>query len=178
MPEDIGDDRYDKDGLLIPSHWLTGAWEKQPRRFRESHSAYFAERQAKERAKAAEPRRAPPSSSGAFTTAYGKAWGRALGWKLIDEEHHTAHQVAGRWVRRTHDLELGMDLKFRTPAGRFVMVQCGNARGRTTGAERAEHFKRFEERGGRDRAREMGVRVVYVEFNRGEPDPAFMEDWA
>jgi hypothetical protein len=117
--------------------------------------AAWAERRGRE------PRRGP----GRFSTRAAVAWGRRLGWRLIDRERYDAR------TRRHRDLMLGADVLFEDADG-LVLVQ---AAGR---GQRAAHRRRFDDAGGADRAAKLGMRFLYVVFDRGEPEPLEVERWA
>ena len=148
--------RIDKDGVPVPENWLTHKWEAMP----------LAWRKAYEPPKPLRPD-SPSTGNGAsrFTTQYAIEWGKKQGWKLIDRERYDAR------LKRHHDLMLGVDALFETPDG-MVGVQGASK------SERAAHYRRFEERGGIDRATRLHVGVVYLEFERGNKAPVVTEVWA
>ena len=107
----------------------------------------------------------PGGGPSRFTTAYCIEWGRAQGWKLLDRERFDYR------TNRHRDVILGADALFESPKGIIAIQGAGIS-------ERANHRRRFEERGGTDRATMAGVGFVYLEFARGTKEPAKREWWA
>ena len=160
----------DRDGLIVPEHLRHARidkWEKMPLRWRQGRSQDDLARTEKERAKlaakAAAPVRAPATR---FTTDYAIKWGRAQGWKLIDRENYDHKN------RRHHDLQLGLDALFDDGGDGMVGIQGA---GRN---EKAAHYERFVSAGGTDKATRRHIRVIYLEFERGNFEPILREDWA
>ena len=152
----------DADGLLIPPLWQHSAkWGKLPLSIRSKKSKAYEETLNAPPKK--EKERRPGFTT--FTTKYAIAYGRSLGWTLLDRENYN-HRT-----KRTHDLMLGMDVMFDDGNG-LVMVQ---AAGRS---ERKAHWQRFEERGGEEKARRRQIRCLYWEFERGTKSPILEEQWA
>lgn len=154
---------YDADGLVIPELWQLrpDKWAKLPLRFREEHSNDFLVKQA--RPPKAEKKRRPGVTR--FSTDAAIAWGRSKGWKLLDRERYDAR------LKRHHDLLLGADAMMETDTGVVLVQGAGRS-------ERKEHRKRFEDRGGIAKAYKLGMKFVYVEFERGAKAPALEEWWA
>ena len=75
-------------------------------------------------------------------------------------------------TKRHHDLELGVDALFDDGGPGRVGIQ-GAGRG-----ERLEHLRRFMDRGGPERAKSRAVKVIYLEFERGNIEPVRNEQWA
>lgn len=100
-----------------------------------------------------------------FTTDYAIKWGKRKGWTLMDRERYDYR------TKRHHDLPLGADAMFETDDGIVYVQGAGKS-------ERAAHWRRFEEQGGVERARKLGVAFYYVEFMRGDTTPITEEQWA
>lgn len=170
----------DHDGLLIPVFWRANPakWMLQALEVRQrwSESDALAQAAKAEREAAKEARKAKQGTrrhGSAFTTKAAKAWGRAQGWKLLDEERSSAYQKGGKWHRRTNDLMIGADLMFEDPtATGIILVQAGGR------SERKRHWQRFTERGGLKACLQRGCRFYYVEFDRGVAEPILCEQWA
>ena len=136
-----------------------------------------------------------PKGQGAskFTTAYAIEWGRAQGWRLVDRERWIKDWRASRGGQtklRSLDVDFGMDAIFVRGDGTRVGVQGAGK------SERAEHYRRFEQRGAipesRDRygrvvaealtaeqvAKAQAISIFYVEFERGNKVPILIEQWA
>lgn len=107
---------------------------------------------------------ARPSAS-RFSTQACIAWGRSMGWKLLDREQYD-HRL-----KRHHDLIGGADAMFETPTG-IVLVQGAGK------AERGTHWDRYVERDGPGRCQKFGWGFVYVEFERNQAEPLKTEWWA
>lgn len=154
---------YDLDGRPVPPQWVAPGWYKITERMRAERSSEYAARLA---AVAPKPERQPRAYAPTFTTDYAIKWGRRQGWKLIERERYD-------WkLKRHHDLELGMDAMFDDGnTGRVGLQGAGRS-------ERAEHYRRFWERGGVEKAQRRAVRVVYVEFVREDREPKLVEWWA
>lgn len=148
--------RFDKDGLPVPDNWLLHKWEAMPLAWRKAYEP------PKPTAAAISPRRAGASR---FTTQYAIEWARKQGWKILDRERYDPR------TKRHHDLMLGVDALFESPNGMVGVQGAGKS-------ERAEHYRRFEERGGIQRANTLHVRVIYLEFVRGDKNPITVEEWA
>ena len=158
---------YDADGFLVPTE-IGGMpvsrerWDQMNIAARRKYSETYRERlERTEPAKQAQTR----APSKRYTTAAAIAWGRAQGWKLIDRERYDNR------LQRHHDLPLGADAMFETPAGIVYVQGAGRY-------ERAPHRARFEERGGTERAERLRVRFVYAEFLRGQAAPVLVEWWS
>ena len=161
----------DQDGLIIPLRWRANRerWCRMALsvrkkladadRDREMRKAEAAARAAKRK-----PRTGPPATR--FTTDYAVKWCRRQGWKIIDRENYDFRN------KRHHDLQLGVDVLADDGGQGMVGVQ-GAGRG-----ERKEHYERFEKAGGVAKANRRGVRVIYLEFERGNYEPILREDWA
>lgn len=151
--------RLDADGIPIPEHWIQEKWEKMPAGWRKAYSdGHFAPK----------PEPAPKKRRVAgkrFSTDYAIEWGRKQGWKLLDRERYDAR------LKRHHDLMMGVDALFETPDG-MVGVQGAGL------SEHKAHYQRFTDRGGVPRAQKLHVRVVYLEFARGDKTPRKVEWWA
>ena len=162
----------DADNILIPFQWqpVPDRWAKLPLKTRQGSSEQWIARLEKEAKKKPKARHNKGSE---FTTKAAKAWGRARGWKLIDEERSTLIQTNKGMMRKTNDLMIGADLMFASPdhVG-LILVQ---AAGRY---ERAPHFARFQQRGGIKACAARACQFWYVEFVRGESEPALVEQWA
>jgi hypothetical protein len=155
---------WDSCQLVVPPFYQANvaAWEKLPLRFREDSSRRFLE----DHSKALEPVRKVVSHGGTFTTQYAVEWGKRQGWKLIDRERYD------HLTKRSHDLELGVDAIFDDGVSGRVGVQ-GAGR-----SERKVHFDRFMGRGGPSSASRRNIRIVYLEFVRGDKTPVVEEWWA
>jgi hypothetical protein len=159
----ISEEGLDRDGCLVPPLWRhnPSRWLSLPLSVRRRKSeTYRAELATKPKEKR-QANYAPP-----FSTQYAIDWGRSKGWKLIDRENYDFKN------KHHHDLELGLDAMFDD--GGFGRVGVQGA-GRY---EKAEHYQRFLDRGGVDKARRRGVRVLYLEFERGNKEPLLQEWWA
>lgn len=99
-----------------------------------------------------------------YSTDYAVAWGRAQGWRLLDRERYDFR------TKRHLDCPLGSDAMFSSPDG-LVFVQ-GAGKG-----QRAEHRRRFEDRGGPAELARLKARFYYVEFVRGAKTPVLSEQW-
>lgn len=113
--------------------------------------------------KALEPKNPKHST---FTTQYATDWAKRLGWKIIDRERYDAR------TKRHNDLQLRMDLMAEDPkTPGMIMIQAAGQ------GERAHHYREFVERGGEAKARHRFLRILYVEFVRGNTTPVKQEWW-
>ena len=101
-----------------------------------------------------------------FTTQACIDWAKRRGWKMVDRERWDALN------RRHHDLQLAVDALFDDGRGGLVGIQ-GAGKG-----ERAAHRRKFEKAGGEATAKRRGIRVLYMEFVRGNPTPISIERWS
>lgn len=177
-PESVVNARRDSDGNPIPTIWTEEKWERQPLSVRKRWSEFWIidemRFERERRIAAARPTRAPAPP---YTTQAAIDWGRkqkkasGLSWVLIDRERFVKSNRPG--VRDRHeDLMLGLDVLFDDGRPGMVGIQ---AAGR---GERATHWERFCARGGVEAARRRGVRVFYWVFERGNPKPVEVEQWA
>lgn len=97
-----------------------------------------------------------------FSTRYAKEWGEAQGWKVIDSERFTHGHY--------QDCVMGVDVIFDADGQRIGVQGAGRY-------ERAEHYQRFLDWGGVDRANRLQMKVIYLEFVRGNKTPVVREDW-
>lgn len=158
---------HDRDGLAVPTFWQPAIhkWEKLALQVRQKFSLAYLEALEKVAQKplpSAPQVRAPAKR---FTTEYGGRWGKRQGWKEIERERYDFR------TGRHHDLQLGVDLMFDDGDGMIGVQAAGKG-------ERTPHYQRFLERGGPEKAKRRHIRIVYVEFVRGKPDPVFYEEWA
>lgn len=151
---------YDRDGLLVPPEYINRGWWKITQRMRDERSLEW---QIKVSQPKPEPR-APRPCAPRFTTDYAVKWGKRQGWKLMDRERYDVR------TKRHHDLMLGVDASFASETG-LVGVQGAGRH------ERSEHYKRFLARGGTELAHKLHIRVVYLEFVRGDFEPCVTEWW-
>lgn len=159
----------DPDGFVIPARWRANSqkWNALALVVRKKWSEAWLEARAMEIAKeAAKKQNANRTPATRFTTDYAVAWGRKQGWKLIDRETYDFKN------KRHHDLMLGLDCLFDDGKDGMVGVQ-GAGR-----SEKTPHYQRFLDRGGVALAQRRGIRVVYVEFERGNNTPVLLEWWA
>lgn len=161
------DQAVDKDGLLIPPLYAArpDKWEKMPLGFRKTREASYIETLLAAEAKEKIPPKTPKPYAPRFSTDYAVKWGRKQGWTLIDRENYN-HKT-----KRHHDLQLGLDALFDTPDGMVGIQGAGRS-------EKADHLRRFTDRGGIEKARRRHIRVVYLEFVRGNRTPVLEEWWA
>ena len=152
--------RFDVPPELL-EHWA--AKEAARRARAEAHVASLEEDRLRREALTTRPVAKGP---GRFTTDAAIAWGRRQGWTVIDRE------AFNHLTKRHHDLEGAVDVIFDDGTGRRVGVQ-GAGRG-----ERASHLARFIAWGGPDKARRRALRVLYAVFERGDPTPLEVEEWA
>lgn len=158
----------DCDGLPIPTTWQDAVrnWEKLAYSVRKKWSDEHVAELAR---KAAEPPPKPKrqgTTGPKFTTQSAVTWyQKGKKWVLLDREHYD-HRL-----KRHHDLQLGLDLLLDDGNGQ-VGVQAAGV------GERAEHWRRFVERGGPEKARRRSIRVIYAEFKRGQREPVKEEIWA
>lgn len=166
LPDDVRAElAIDDDGNVIPEEWryaIAGRWMSLPGAVRRRRGLEYVHSLVVSREKRERARRAPAKR---FTTDYAVQWGRKKFGRLIDREHYDAR------LQRHHDLELGVDAIFDSAEGRVGIQGAGKS-------ERAAHHKRFLERGGPDAAAKRGMRVVYIEFERGNKTPVKEEWWA
>lgn len=127
-----------------------------------SAQADYLEEIKKKREENPKPRR---KAAKPYTTKYAKEYGRRLGWKVQASESYD-HRL-----KRYHDIMLGMDVLFQTPNGLVAVQAAGKG-------EYAEHKRRFNERGGAEAARNMGIKCLYWVFERGNKTPIREEEWA
>lgn len=177
-PEECQTGPRDIDGYPIPKGRVPEKWNKLPRAARQSWSNFglidaIRDRRLEE-TKANKKARSPAPP---FTTQYAVNWGRkqkkasGLSWALIDRERFVKSPRDG--VRsRHHDLMIGLDVLFDDGRPGMVGIQ---AAGRN---EKADHWKKFCARGGVEVAQSRGIRVFYMEFERGNPEPILTEQWA
>ena len=158
MPNDTV---YDADGIAIPAMWRANPerWARLPLSTRQRSAAGHARREEE----AAKPKVYRPGAT-RFTTDAAVKWGRKQGWKLVDRENYDAR------TRHHGDLQLGVDALFDDGNGLIGVQGAGRS-------ERKEHRERFEQRGGEEVARRRHIRIVYVEFVRGNPEPIVKEWW-
>lgn len=95
-----------------------------------------------------------------------KVDGTGRPWVLIDQENYNYK------TRRHHDLQLGLDALFDDGGQGMVGIQSAGR------YERKEHYQRFLDRGGPEKAKRRGIRVIYLEFVAGNPEPVVQEVWA
>jgi len=101
-----------------------------------------------------------------FSTQAAVDWGRRQGWLLMEREHYD-HRT-----KRHHDCILGSDCVFKAPSvSKTILVQAAGK------SERAEHYRRFEDRGGKTYCDTYGFTFIYLEFERGNADPVKREEW-
>jgi hypothetical protein len=100
-----------------------------------------------------------------FSTDYAIRYCRSLGWKLMDRERFDYR------LKRHFDTFMGSDAMFDTPDG-IALVQAGGK------CERAEHYRRFVDRGGIEMAQKRHWEFIYMEFVRGSKTPILEEKWA
>lgn len=152
---------YDRDGLLVPPEYRNRGWYKITQKMREERSREWE-------ILINQPKPVPKTfrvCAPRFTTDYAVKWGKRKGWKFLERERYDVR------TKRHHDLLLGVDATFASDTG-LVGVQGAGKH------ERAEHYKRFLARGGTELAQKLHVRVVYLEFVRGDINPIVTEWWA
>lgn len=172
------DHPIDADGLVIPDFWRPAPdrWMRQALSVRQKLSAAYLEDERRKAEKAATLVLKAPRAGGKtgppFTTDYAIKWMRrqkqpnGRPWTLIDRERFDFK------TKRHADLQLGMDLLCDDGQDGMVGIQAAGK------SERAEHYRRFMDRGGPDKAKRRHIRVFYMEFVRGNPNPILMEQWA
>jgi len=115
----------------------------------------------------AQPEKVKRKSAGTFTTAYAKAYGKKQGYtRILDQERYDYR------TKRHHDCEGAVDVIFDDGNGGRIGFQGAGV------GERAEHYNRFMAWGGPDKARDRRLKVVYLEFVRGNKTPVKVEEWA
>ena len=157
--------------LVMPDGMTAAKWDSLAEATKRKLSNIFQDRKAREaaatKAAAEKKPRAKRSTSGTFTTQYAIDWAKSNGWKVIDRERYDYR------TKRHHDLQLGIDLLVEDPAedGMIGIQAAGQG-------ERAPHYQRFLDRGGPEKAKRRSIRIVYVEFVRGNKKPILEERWA
>jgi len=140
--------------------------EATQRKLSNIHQDRISRENAKAAADAQKKPRAKPAHSGTFTTQYAIDWAKSKGWKIIDRERYDAR------TKRHHDLQLGIDLLAEDPTqDGMIGIQAAGV------GERAPHYQRFMDRGGPEKAKRRSIRIVYVEFVRGNKTPVSEEKW-
>ena len=155
----------DPDGILVPPMWRGSRnWSSFPLSVRKSLSERYQSEMARLAEKEAKKR---PGGSGAkrFSTQYGVDWARKQGWTLLRREYYDVR------TKRHHDVDFGMDAVFDDGESLVAIQAAGKS-------ERAAHYRRFLERGGPDAAAKRRMRVLYLEFVRGNKTPVSIETWA
>ena len=155
----------DGDGILIPPD-VAHNWHRFSKPMRVKTSQTRLEWWQKEQDESTKPPKTPGAKATNFTTGAAIKWGRRQGWKLIERERYN------HFTKRHHDCELGTDAIFDDGLFGRVGIQ-GAGKG-----ERASHYQRFTERGGVDTAKRRALRVLYLEFERGNPEPTKQEWWS
>ena len=156
--------RLDKDGILVPPMWRGSKnWDGFPLSVRQNLSDRYRSEMARLAEK--EARKRPSAGAKRFSTQYGVDWARKQGWTLLRREYYDAR------TKRHHDVDLGMDAVFDDGESLVAIQAAGKS-------ERAAHYRRFLERGGPDAAAKRRMRVLYLEFVRGNRTPVVVETWA
>lgn len=101
-----------------------------------------------------------------FTTKAMLEWAKRKGWGLVARESYNFR------TGRTNDVAMAMDALFITDEG-LIGVQAGGR------YQEAPHREKFEQCGGVQKAKERYrmARVIYVEFERGNPEPILEREW-
>jgi hypothetical protein len=164
---------FDGDGLAIPEFWQGARrkWDRLALPVRKRFSGAYVLELLSRKPKKAKQQGAPATR---FTTDYAVKWGRrqkharvsAKTWQLIDREHYDYR------TKRHHDLELGVDAIFDDGGDYRIGIQ-GAGKG-----ERSVHYQRFMDRGGPEKAARRRLKVLYLEFERGNHEPILKEEWA
>jgi hypothetical protein len=155
----------DEDGLLIPKRWRAAPdkWRKLALPVRVKFSESYRQDQQAKFAELPKTAAAHPFAT-RFTTNYAIKYGRTQGWKLIERERYD------RVAKRHYDLMLGVDALFDTPQGMVGIQGAGKS-------ERKAHYDSFIGRGGPETARRRHIRILYLEFERGDYNPIKEEWW-
>lgn len=155
---------HDADGIYIPLNWRVNLdkWNSFALAQR-MHLSEGREQAENKPEKAVKARAYAPR----FSTQYAIDWARKQGWKLIDREWYDYR------TKRNHDLEGMVDAIFELPGqdGRTGIQGAGRY-------QKADHFAKFEAWGGKEKALRRGLKVLYMEFEKGQKEPVLVEDWA
>lgn len=169
----------DADGLAVPTTWQSSPnWAKLAREVREKWSRIWTEEEIakdqQERMNAErnqkKPKKRAPDQGIKFTTQYCVNWGKrqckpsGLSWHVIDRERWERSYKKGA-TAVSHDLMLGLDVLFDDGCPGMKGYQAG-----TAGQELA-HARTFLERGGPAKAAQRFVKVYWIAFERGNPEP-------
>jgi hypothetical protein len=155
----------------MPDGMTEEKWDSLAEATQRKLSNIFQDRKAREaaaaKAAAEKKPRAKRAATGTFTTQYATDWAKSKGWKIIDRERYDYR------TKRHHDLQLGIDLLVEDPSeDGMIGIQAAGV------GERAPHYQRFLDRGGPEKAKRRSIRIVYVEFVRGNKTPVSEERWA
>lgn len=160
--EDTG--MVDADGIPVPPFWQQARrrWDTLALSTRRK----FAEEAQYMRQSKPQPKeRRPGTGATRFTTQYAIEYGRKQNWTLVDRENYDSR------TKRHHDLQLGLDAIFDDGEGLVGIQGAGQS-------ERKEHWDRFADRGGVEKAKRRHIRILYLEFVRGNKTPVKQEWWA
>lgn len=103
--------------------------------------------------------------AGNYTTSFAAEHARKLGWSIIAREQYDTG------AKRHYDIVCGLDLLCVTTTGKLVGIQAAGK------GERAEHYRRFEDRRGPKKAAEKHMAVEYWVFTRDSKTPIEKEVW-
>lgn len=99
-----------------------------------------------------------------FTTKASIAYAKSRGWTVLARETYNAH------AKRLNDLVCASDILAAGPDGVVLIQGAGKS-------QRKPHREKFEQRGGEAKVRSLGMRFLYLEFERGQEEPVLMEWW-
>lgn len=122
-------------------------------------ASYYEDRTYKPKAKTR------AGHAGNYTTSYAADYAKKLGWQIVAREQYDTG------AKRHYDIICGLDLLCVDKRGKLVGIQAAGK------GERAEHYRRFEDRRGPKKASEKHMSVVYWVFTRDSKRPIEEEVW-